>query len=196
MLEIPGIDPDKVERYGKPFLEMIKNSQQLYESMMRQQEDRTQDPNHINVINISDDEEFENHDLDDFDENDTLQERSTYFPDRDVEAFNAKSKLVLYQIAEFHLMETTVSQLQSLRLPPSQSGSRDEKDKRSNNHKGGGRGGAYAAGGFKKKYRKSSNSSNKTGAASGGTKKRSSGGKSSKANAQTGGGGRIGMMPT
>ncbi len=99
MLEIPGIDPEKVERYGKPFLEMIKNSQQLYESMMQQQEDRTQDPNHINVINISDDEEFENHDLDDFDVNDSPQERSAYYPDRDVEAFNAKGKLQLCKVA-------------------------------------------------------------------------------------------------
>lgn len=90
MLEIPGIDPEKVKHYGPRFLEMIKNSQQLYESMMRQQEDRTQDPNHMNVINISDDEEFENHDLDDYDENDFQQERSTFFPSRDVEAFNAK----------------------------------------------------------------------------------------------------------
>lgn len=99
MLEIPGIDPEKVERYGKPFLEMIKNSQQLYESMMRQQEDRTQDPNHMNVINISDDEEFENHDLDEFDENDSQQERSAYFPSRDVEAFNAKGKLEACEVA-------------------------------------------------------------------------------------------------
>ena len=92
MLQIPGIDPEKVEHYGKRFLKIVKNSQSLYETMMRQQEDRTQDPNHMNVINISDDEEYENHDLDEFDD-DSQQERSAYFPSRDVEAFNAEGKL-------------------------------------------------------------------------------------------------------
>ncbi|KAL8736662.1 MAG: hypothetical protein Q9166_000028, partial [cf. Caloplaca sp. 2 TL-2023] len=177
MLEIPGIDPEKVQHYGKQFLKIIKNSQLLYESMMRQQEDRVQDPNHMNVINISDDEEYENHDLDDLDDNDSQHERSTYFPSHDVEAFNAK-----------------VSHLQSLQAPRQQSQSRDDKDKRVNKYKGSGRGG-FHTGGFKKNYRKSSNGLKKTGAPSGGTRKRSSGGKSSGGNARSGGGGGIGMMP-
>ena len=40
MLEITGIDPDKVERYGEQFLELIRNAHEGYESLMLQQEDR------------------------------------------------------------------------------------------------------------------------------------------------------------
>lgn len=97
MLEIPGIDADRVKLYGKPFLNLIKNAQQFYESLMRQQEDCTIDPNHMNVINISDDDEYEQHDLDDLDDNGSQPQRSAYFPSRKVEAFNAQSKLALVE---------------------------------------------------------------------------------------------------
>lgn len=90
MLEIPGIDAEKVELYGNVFLKLIKNAQQVYESMMQQQEDRVQDPNHINVINISDDDESGDYDLDAFEDEASQRERSTYFPSREVEAFNAQ----------------------------------------------------------------------------------------------------------
>ena len=40
MLEIPGIDPDKVERYGGQFLRLIRTSHEGYENLMKQQEDR------------------------------------------------------------------------------------------------------------------------------------------------------------
>lgn len=93
MLEILGIDAEKVELYGKTFLKLIKNSQQIYESMMQQQEDRIQDPNHMNVINISDDDDTGNNDLYDFDDDDVPKERSAYFPSREVEAFNAQCRL-------------------------------------------------------------------------------------------------------
>lgn len=93
MLEIPGIDAQKVELYGRFFLTLIHNAQHSYESMMQQQEDRIQDPNHVNVINISDDDDTGNYDLDDFDDG-SPRERSTYFPSRRVEAFNAESKSV------------------------------------------------------------------------------------------------------
>ena len=40
MLEIPGIDPDKVERYGGQFLRLIKTCHEGYEVLMNQLEDR------------------------------------------------------------------------------------------------------------------------------------------------------------
>jgi bloom syndrome protein len=57
LLAIPGIDPDKVERYGSRFLPLIRNSKRLYEEMRGNQDpednnDVVPDPNHDNVINI------------------------------------------------------------------------------------------------------------------------------------------------
>ena len=96
MLEIPGIDPDKVQRYGKRLLKLVRFSHQGYDSMMRQQEDRPQDPNHQNVIDISsDDDANEYGGLDDLGDVEHLQEeRSAYFrPPAEVEAFNAQCLL-------------------------------------------------------------------------------------------------------
>ena len=96
MLEIPGIDPDKVQRYGNRLLKLVRLSHQGYESMMRQQEDRPQDPNHQNVIDISsDDDANEYGGLDDLGDMEHLQEeRSAYFrPPAEVEAFNAQCSL-------------------------------------------------------------------------------------------------------
>ena len=96
MLEIPGIDPDKVQRYGKRLLKLVRLSHQGYESMMRQEEDRPQDPNHQNVIDISsDDDANEYGGLDDLGDMEQLQEeRSAYFrPPAEVEAFNAQCLL-------------------------------------------------------------------------------------------------------
>lgn len=103
MLEIPGIDPDKVERYGQRFLKLIRNAQRGYYEMKQQQDlprdvprDPPQDPNHQNVINISSDEEFaDDYDLDDFmDEDGSQEERSSYFhAGPEVDAFNARCEL-------------------------------------------------------------------------------------------------------
>ena len=94
MLEIPGIDPDKVDRYGKTFLKLVQEAHRGYEAMMQQQEDRPQDPNHVNVIDISSDDEFGGAgDLDEFDaDEESLGESSRYFPSDDVNAFNAQRK--------------------------------------------------------------------------------------------------------
>ena len=98
MREIPGIEADKIERYGKRFLRLIRASQQRYESMMQPQEDRVQDPNHQNVIDISSDDEFGNPDLDEFeDDNASQEERSSYFrADPDVDAFNAQCEQYIF----------------------------------------------------------------------------------------------------
>lgn len=92
MLSIQGIDSDKVERYGKNFLQLIREAKQWYEEMMG---DRPPDPNHQNVICLSSDEEFGGFEaLDDLDGDDgSDNERSAYFqPPAEVEAFNAHSK--------------------------------------------------------------------------------------------------------
>ena len=95
MLDLPGIDSDKVERYGKRFLKLIRASQQGYEAMMRQHEDRPQDPNHQNVIDISsDDDAADNTGVGGFDEEyGSQEERSTYFQaPAEVDAFNARCR--------------------------------------------------------------------------------------------------------
>lgn len=94
MLDIPGIDPDKVSRYGKRFLKLIRDVHKSYEAMMQEQEDRPMDPNHQNVIDISSDEEDaeygsfnDNLGLDDG----SQEERSTYFQAApEVDSFNAR----------------------------------------------------------------------------------------------------------
>ncbi len=100
MLEVRDIDPDKVERYGKRFLKLIRNAENFYETMMRANEDRPQDPNHRNVIDISSDEDDDDDDygaLDDLEENSASQEeRSAYFQAApEVDAFNAQCRWLL-----------------------------------------------------------------------------------------------------
>ena len=94
LLEIPGIDPDKVERYGKRFLKLIRDTQRGYEDLMQQQEDCPQDPNHQNVIEISSDDEFaDNGEFDDLEENNSQEVRSSYFQaPPEVDAFNARCR--------------------------------------------------------------------------------------------------------
>lgn len=108
MLEIPGIDPDKVERYGQRFLKLIRNAQRGYYEMKQQQDlprnvprDLPKDPNHENVIHIisSDDEFADDYDLDDFVGDDGSQEeRSSYFQAApEVDAFNARCEFFFHQ---------------------------------------------------------------------------------------------------
>ena len=95
MLEIPGIDPNKVEIHGKEFLKLVREAHRDYEAMMQQEEDRPQDPNHQNIIELSSDDEFDDGDnLDDFEGDDeSAEERSHFFkPSPDVVALNARSK--------------------------------------------------------------------------------------------------------
>ena len=95
MLEIPGIDPVKVELYGKQFLQIIREFHQAYEEMIQQQEDRPQDPNHQNVINISSDEDYgDGPEVEDSGEDDDAEgQRSSYFQQpSEVAAFNRQCK--------------------------------------------------------------------------------------------------------
>lgn len=94
MLEIPGIDPNKVAVHGKEFLKLVREAHRNYEAMMQREEDRPQDPNHQNVIELSSDDEFDDgNKLDDSEGDDeSAEERSHFFkPSPDVIALNAKS---------------------------------------------------------------------------------------------------------
>ncbi|KAL8963419.1 MAG: hypothetical protein Q9183_005012 [Haloplaca sp. 2 TL-2023] len=148
--------------------------------MMQREEDQIEDPNHKNVIDISDDDEFGDYDLDDLDEG-SSPERSTYFPSREVEAFNAR-------MAQIPTLEPT-------RAP---SKNHDATNKRDKGWKGG-RGGHGNKSNYSKGGRKSSSGSRKASGAKDTSKKKSSWGKSSSGNSRMGGsgGGRgIGAMPT
>jgi len=99
MLEIANIDPDKVARYGRTFLKLIRDAHRSYDAMMQQYEDHPQDPNHQNVIDISSDDDYgDAGDLDEFDADEVSQEElrpSRYFlpsADPEVDAFNTRSR--------------------------------------------------------------------------------------------------------
>ncbi|MCJ1397418.1 ATP-dependent DNA helicase sgs1 [Xylographa trunciseda] len=187
MLEIDGIDPDKVHLYGKYLVKLIRTTKQGYDSM-RDHEERPYDPNHQHVVVISDDEEFiDNREFEDFDgEPASQEERSAYFePPAEVQAFNAE-----------------LAQVQTIR--PSTRAPQESRGRK------GARGSFRGAfrGGFKSN-RKSSSGSNKGKASTDGVKKKGFGGRShsgsfggsaatSKGGHNTSGFGRggIGMMPT
>lgn len=91
MLQIAGIDPDKVRRYGKKFLRLIRTYEAGYEQNLLLNEDRPQDPNHETVVIISSEDEAEDYGLDFDDELGSPDERSSYFHVApEVNEFNAK----------------------------------------------------------------------------------------------------------
>ena len=96
MRKITGIDPDRVERYSKSFLPLIKNTWERYDDMIREAE-IPQDPNHRNVIELSssddnEDNEYDDSDFDEWVENDVgPAEQSPFFrPEPVGEASNAR----------------------------------------------------------------------------------------------------------
>lgn len=91
MLRIAGIDPDKVQRYGKKFLRLIRTYEAGYEQNLLLNEDRPQDPNHETVVVISSEDEAEDYGHDFDDELGSPDERSSYFHVApEVNEFNAK----------------------------------------------------------------------------------------------------------
>lgn len=100
MLEIPGVEPERVRLHGKKFLKLIREAHRSYEDMMQQQEDHPQDPNHQNVINISSDEEYGGgggFDESEVDE-ESQGETSSYFDptNPEVAAFNRQCKQLFH----------------------------------------------------------------------------------------------------
>jgi bloom syndrome protein len=102
LLSIEGVDPERVRLHGPRFLKLIQEANKNYEAMMRAQEDRPVDPNHKNVVEISDDEDEDDQedanvqlsqefsDLD-FDDTETSQYFTADHLDSEVENFNAQS---------------------------------------------------------------------------------------------------------
>ena len=179
MLKIPGIDSDKVGRYGKIFLKLVRDAQRSYEEMMQRQEDRPQDPNHQNVMIISSDDDDDGNagEVEDFDDEDmgSSEERSAYFqPAPEVEVFNAR------------LTHTQPPALRAI--------SQKADNKRHDGGKGG-RGNWRPRGGFRKGGRKASGGGGK---GKGVTKKQSASSRTSGSSFTTApsvGGSGIGMMP-
>ncbi len=92
LIKIPDIDPNKVELYGKNFLKLISSTENHYNAVMQCDEDRPQDPNHQNVIDISSDDDEDYGSSDELHDDGSQEERSGYFPvNPDVERFNARS---------------------------------------------------------------------------------------------------------
>lgn len=96
MNEIPGIDRDKVGRYGRHFMLLVQQCYRNYEQMMGQTLDRDMDPNH-QVIDLCDDdddddeedgEEGEDGSEDDDDDENQTSGQSRYFASSAVERFN------------------------------------------------------------------------------------------------------------
>ncbi|KAJ5168744.1 Bloom syndrome protein [Penicillium canariense] len=62
---IPGIDPDKVTRYGRQILRLVDNARRRYHELKEEAESNgiVPDPNHHNVINLSSSDEYSDDDL-------------------------------------------------------------------------------------------------------------------------------------
>jgi bloom syndrome protein len=58
MCDIPGIDKDKVNMYGRKFLQLVERYHKGYDEMMNINNDQDMDQNHQNVIDLCSDEEF------------------------------------------------------------------------------------------------------------------------------------------
>ena len=183
LLQIRGIDPEKVNLYGTQHLRLITKAHDFYLTSMQEAEDNIpQDPNHQNVVEISSDDEFDDDmGLDDLlsegdheEEEEEEEERSAYFLPPDVQRFNS-----------------TLSQNRTMSngsRGPDQEGNRGKSN--------------YMRGGGRSKYKKGSgrrsNGSSKAKPTSKVTKRNSNGsrGNSSHTSAHGGGGFKRGGIPT
>lgn len=62
---LPGIDHDKVTRYGRQILRLVDNARRRYQELTQDAETHgiVPDPNHHNVINLSSSDEYSDDDL-------------------------------------------------------------------------------------------------------------------------------------
>lgn len=159
LLQIPHIDPDKVELYHKQFLSLVREWEQRYHTLRDQEEDRPDDPNHQNVVDLltSDDEDAGGtaHGLES-----SQEEQSSYFhqPDDQVVGFNNQMEM-----------------LQSARLaqrprpkPPANTGDTDVRPYRGGSQAGGKKP-------FSKKSYRKSNTSNGEGDGASHSRRKSAG---------------------
>jgi bloom syndrome protein len=93
MLQIQGIEPDKVRRYGKKFLKLIRDHYNQYQSIMANDEDmrfdKPVDPNHHDVVILSSDEEG---DIDNSGDSNSAKRRGRFPLGPEVEAFNSQCR--------------------------------------------------------------------------------------------------------
>ena len=144
MRNIRGIDPDRVERYGKRFLKIINNARDIYgqllprsedhaSNILDEDEDAPMDPNHQEVILISDDEavpegifdesddSFEVED-DDEDEDEHLQTSHHFTPttiDPRVEEYNRRGSQL-----EAERVASSTSRSRAVSRAPTKTGSK------------------------------------------------------------------------
>lgn len=60
LVRMPGIDPDKVSRYGSQILKLVRDTERRLAELKNEGEDANgvvPDPNHTNVINLDDDDD-------------------------------------------------------------------------------------------------------------------------------------------
>lgn len=86
MNEIPGIDSEKVARFGNKFIPLIRKFHKNYEEMMNQNIDRDMDKNHRNVIDLCDDDDED--ESEEEEEENFPAEHSRFFVASDVQRFN------------------------------------------------------------------------------------------------------------
>jgi bloom syndrome protein len=161
-----GIDEKKVTSYGEYFIPLIEEYHRNYEDMMDPNNNRDQDDNHRNVIDLCSDDD-DHGDDDEYDDDDNISEQpSKYFLDPKVQEFNAK-----------------VAQAEKL---PQQRHDKSEAPKQA---QGSFRGRGKRGGRFRKSSRQSNGSASGSGSGSRGGR-RSSSGVSKRAGKPSGGSGR------
>ena len=114
LLHIPGIDAERVKLYGPRFIKLLEKAFAQYDTMMTAR-NRPEDPNHRNVVEISDDEDSDFYEpSQEQDYKDTsVAETSGYFDE--VAEFNRQGK--------FH--ETFLHQILTSKLPNTESSQRN-----------------------------------------------------------------------
>ncbi|KKY21354.1 putative family helicase [Phaeomoniella chlamydospora] len=97
LLAIPGIDEERVKLYGARFIKLVESAFTQYEALMNAQY-TPEDPNHRNVVEISDDEvDVYEPSQEPDDEDGSVQETSSYFDDRPAEVVDFNRQLSQYE---------------------------------------------------------------------------------------------------
>jgi bloom syndrome protein len=78
MKKIPGISVDRVQEYGKQFIDLVEKFHGIYNREMNKEAERDTDPNHRNVIEVSDDSQDD--DFGGVDDGEDEEATSRFFP--------------------------------------------------------------------------------------------------------------------
>ena len=91
MRELPGINPENVNKFGKKFIRLVEKYHLGYEEAMSANEDRDIDKNHQNVIDLcSDEDDFSEDGADDDHMSQTEQPSKYFVPKPNVQNWNEK----------------------------------------------------------------------------------------------------------